>query len=267
MTLHQRLRLERPIAFFDLETTGISLSRDRIVEIAVIRIDPGGYQHTVVQRVDPQRPISPGASAVNGIRDADVAGMPTFRDLSHTVYELLEGCDLGGFNVARFDIPILVNEFKRAKIKFSADGRSVVDAMRIFHSLEQLPHRRLADAVQFYCGRDHEHAHQALDDVQATIDILCAQLDRYPDLPRDVGQLAAWRPKIKMWVDDGKRFAWYNGTAVVGFGKHQGKPLTAIAHDEPDYLLWMLQKDFPDSTKTIIRDALDGRFPIFTAEE
>lgn len=249
-----RLVLDRPLAFFDLETTGTDPASDRIVEISVVRLGVDGTREARTRRVNPERPIPPDATAVHGITDADVADAPPFRSIARAFLEFLADADLAGFNVLRFDAPLLEREFRDAGIPDAFAGRRIVDALAIYHRKEP---RNLAAAVRFYLGREHEGAHAAEADVLATADVLLAQLDRYADLPATVGELAAWcNPAPPGAVDRGGKFVRRDGEIVFNFGKKKGRKLADIARDEPDYLRWMLGSDFPDDVRAIVKEAL-----------
>ncbi len=259
----QNLDLDRPLVCFDLETTGVDVLKDRIVQIALIRVEPGGERRTYQTLVNPECPIPPGASAVHGIRDEHVRSAPNFAQIRSDVEEFLEGADLAGFNMVRFDLPLLENEIRREGGKFDARGRRLLDAMRIFHTMEP---RNLEAAMRFYCGRELEGAHSAEADALATLDVLDAQLARYPDLPRDSEQLHAFcNPDADRYVDRTRKFRWNDqGDAVFSFGKHEGRSLREMVTNPKDrgYLEWMLGKDFPEEIKGILRDALGGVFPV-----
>jgi len=253
------LRLERPLAVFDLETTGIDPATDKIVEVAVLRILPDGGRDMKARRVNPERPIPPGATAVHGIRDEDVADAPTFRQLAPRLLEFLEGADLAGFNVARFDVPLLDREFRECGHDLAVASRRIVDSMRIFHRMEP---RDLTAAARFYLDRDHADAHAAQADVEMTADILVAQIRRYDDLPSDVPGLAEFCSSRKPGaIDSQGKFVWRGDEAAIAFGKHAGTPLRVLASRHPDYLEWILKTDFPEDAKRIAADALRGRFP------
>jgi len=252
-----RLELRRPLAFVDLETTGTDPATDRIVEISVLRLDPDGTRTSRTRRVDPERPIPAEATAVHGIRDEDVAGQPAFRQLARSLLEFLEGADLAGFNVCRFDLPLLEREFRDAGLDLGLSSRGVVDAMTVFHRKER---RDLTAAVRFYLDRAHEGAHGAAADVEAAADVLLAQLDRYPDLPRTVEELDAWcRPEGA--VDRAGKFVWSGGEPVFSFGRARGRSLREVARDDPDYLRWILKSDFPDDARALVEGALRGAIP------
>jgi DNA polymerase-3 subunit epsilon len=252
------MKLERPIVFFDLETTGTNHQRDRVVEISVVKCQPDGSHEVKTRRINPEMPIPEESSAIHGIRDEDVRDAPTFKAISKNLYIYLEGCDLGGYNIVRFDIPVLVEEFRRAGLEFSVKNRRIVDPYVIFCRKEP---RSLAAAYQLYCGKELIEAHSAESDVLATIEVLDGQFERYPDLSRETAELdALCNPVDPSAIDETGRFRWRNGEAVVGFGKNSGAPLKQIATD-PGFLQWMIRQDFADDAKRIASDALRGKFP------
>ena len=224
-----------------------------------MRVGCDGGRETRTRRINPERPIPPEASAVHGIRDEDVRDEPTFRQIARALLEWLDGADFAGFNVSRFDLPLLEREFRDCGLDLGLAGRRVVDAMTIFHRMEP---RDLGAAVRFYLDRAHEDAHSAEADVLATAEVLAAQLARYADLPRDVAALDAWlrrgRPGA---IDRDGKFVWKAGEAVLAFGKHQGRSLRSVAAEAPGYLEWILQSDFPAEAKTVVAAALQGQFP------
>ncbi len=258
----QNLHLTRPLAVFDLETTGIDVERDKIVQIAIIRIEPGGARKTYEALVNPERPIPPEASAVHGINDNDVQDAPTFAQIRREVEEILEGADLAGYNSVRFDQPLLTNELKQAGSEMDFRGVKHLDAMRIFHMKEK---RDLSAAYRLYCGKEMVGAHDALADTTATLEILDAQLGHYDDLPREVDALHIYcNPDEGKYVDRKRKFIWNDeGLAEFTFGKFQGQALNAVVKDQRGrgYLEWMLGKDFSEELKGILREALDGVFP------
>ena len=259
----KNLTLDRPLVCFDLETTGIDVQKDRIVQIALIRVEPGGDRRTYSTLVNPQRPIPAEASAIHGIRDEHVRNAPSFSQIRTDVEEFLEGADLAGFNMVRFDLPLLEAEIRREGGRFDARDRRLLDAMRIFHKMEP---RNLEAAVRFYCDRELEGAHSAEADASATLDVLDAQLGRYESLPRDPAALHAFcNPGHDRFVDRTRKFRWNDqGEAVFAFGKHEGRSLKEMVANPKDrgYLEWMLGKDFPEEVDGILKDALDGVFPV-----
>jgi len=251
--------LTRPLVFFDLETTGISVQQDRIVEIAAVKLLPRASMKEFVTRVNPEIPIPVAATEVHGISDADVALAPTFRQIADKLLKFLEGCDISGFNVRRYDLPMLIQEFSRCDRVLEMSGRHVVDVQTIYHLKEA---RDLSAALRFYCDREHDGAHGALADVRATIDVFNAQLLRYDDLPRKIAELEkAIHPRDPDWIDDEGRFVWQNGVPVIAIGKHRGMSLHKLISEQRNYLEWMLGGNFSESTKKLIREALAGNFP------
>lgn len=248
-------QLERPLVFFDIETTGLDLKADRIVELAFIKVTPGGDVLERERRFNPGIPIPPEATAVHGITDADVAHEVSFCQTAKSLGEILDGCDLAGFNVRRFDIPMLVHEFGRCGVDFSLEGRRVVDMQNIFHREEK---RDLSAAARFYLERDHEEAHTALGDIRTSAAVLGAQLRRYPHLPQDLDGLHAYCEEYApSWSEVDKWFSGPEEARVFRRGKHRGRPLAEVARDTPDYLQWMLgADDMDDDVITIVREAL-----------
>jgi len=253
------LQLDRPLVVFDLETTGVDVANDRIVELAAAILLPGGGRETKTWLINPERLIPPGATKVHGISDADVADAPTFADLGGELAAIFDGADLSGFNAERFDVPLLRAEFARIGRTFPTPGTHILDSHTIFVKREP---RNLAAAVTFYCGRSLDGAHRAEADAVAAADVLLGQLERYPDLPREVGALyEALHPTDPNSVDASGKLAWHDGQAVLTFGKHRDRSLQELVKSEPDYLRWVLGKDFPDDTRHIISEALEGRYP------
>jgi DNA polymerase-3 subunit epsilon len=253
------MKLDKPIVFFDLETTGTNHQRDRIVEISVVKCLPDGSREIKTRRINPEMPIPGDSTAIHGIRDEDVKDAPTFKSLSKNLYIYLEGCDLGGYNIVRFDIPVLVEEFRRSALEFSLKNRRIVDPYIIFCRKEP---RSLAAAFQMYCGKELTGAHSAESDILATIEVLNGQFERYPDLSHDAVELdAICNPVDPSAIDSTGRFRWRDGDAVVGFGKNTGVPLRQITTENPGFLQWMIKQDFAEDAKKIASDALRGRFP------
>lgn len=248
------LELRRPLAVFDLETTGTDPAKDKIVEISLVRVDPGGGRTTITRRVNPGRPIPAEATAVHGIRDADVAAAPLFRELARELLDALLDSDLAGFNVRRFDVPLLDREFKEAGLDLALAERRIVDAMTIYHRKEP---RDLTAAVRFFLGREHTGAHGAESDVVASLAVLESQLERYPDLPRTVEALDAFCfPVPEGAVDRGGKFVLKEGEVTFAFGKQKGRALREVARLQRDYLEWILKQDFPDDARTLVEAAL-----------
>lgn len=253
------LKTDRPLAFFDIESTGTNVRTDRIIDLAIVKVHPDGRREERTFRVNPERPIPPEASRVHGIRDEDVKDCPTFRQVAKQVAELLEGCDLGGYNIVRFDIPMLMEEFGRVGILFSTDGRRLIDPQRIFHQREP---RDLSAALLYYRGKQHDGAHGALDDVIATIEVLEGQYEKYGDLPRDINELSAYcNPRDPTWADQSGKLKWVAGELTINFGSKQGSKVRDLVAKDPGYLRWMMEKNFPRDTTEIVSNALKGRWP------
>jgi DNA polymerase-3 subunit epsilon len=258
MTEPRILKLERPLVSFDLETTGLDRENDRIVEISCVRLGVNLERDVKTRRVNPGIPISADATAIHGITDADVKDEPTFAQLAKSLLAFISGCDLTGFNVRRFDLPMLQKEFSRAGITYPAEPVRVVDSWRIF--VDREPHD-LAAAYRMYCKKGLERAHSAECDAVAAAEILQAQLEYYPDLPLTVPELhLACNPED--WVDPDGKFVWKDGQAVVGFGKHKDRSLESLAAEDPSYLRWMASANFSPEVIAIARRALEGSFPV-----
>jgi len=251
----QNLNLERPLVFFDLETTGVDPASDRIVEISVLRVDPDGQSESRTRRVNPERPIPAGATAIHGIHDEDVADEPHFRQIAKGLLDFIGDADLAGYNVIRFDIPLLERELRDCGLDLRVSQRMVVDAMTIFQRKER---RDLTAAVGFFLGKEHEGAHSAEADVAVTAEILEAELERYDDLPRTVSELDRWIRRVpKGALDSSGKFALQDGQPAFTFGKHQGRTLREVAGEHPGYLQWILQSDFPSDAKELVRQVLE----------
>ncbi len=243
------LNLKKPICFFDLETTGVNISKDRIVEISILKIFPNGTQESKTWLVNPEMPIPPETTAVHGIDNAKVADEPTFKHLASKVSEMIKGCDLGGFNSNRFDIPLLAEELLRAGHDFDMKNTVSIDIQTIYHKMEK---RTLSAAYKFYCDKDLENAHSAEADTLATYEVLKAQLDRYPELENDIKFLAEFSSR-KQFADFAGFIAYDdNGKEVFSFGKHKGKLVEKILEEEPGYFGWLQNADFPLYTKKVL---------------
>ena len=245
-----KLKLTRPIVFFDLETTGTNAARDRIVEISLLKIRPDGGEETLHYLVNPGMPIPPEATAVHGITDQDVAGAPTFGRIALTLAGFLEGCDLGGYNCLRFDIPMLSEHFLAESVPMDFHNRKVIDVQVIFHKKES---RTLSKAYSFYCGRELEDAHTADADTRATYEVLLGQLDRYPDLSGDVDALDEFSHYFRTADLAGRIGYNAQGKEIFTFGKHAGKPVESVLRQEPSYYNWIMDNDFPRDTKHILQ--------------
>jgi DNA polymerase-3 subunit epsilon len=262
-SLAARLTLDRPLVCLDLEATGIWVESDRIVQIALTRITPDGALTEWDSLVNPEQPIPAETSAVHGITDADVVTAPTFAQLVPTLTDLLRGCDMAGYNVHRFDRKLLAAEFRRASAADPTAGARIIDAYTIFVRQEQ---RSLDAALHFYGVAEAigpRRAHDARSDVEATVAVLAAQLETYSSLPASVADLHAWlHPRGADWIDDDGKLVWKDGVATVMFGSGGGKALADLAATDRGFLEWVLRKDFSDQVKRVVRDALEGRFPV-----
>lgn len=250
----------RPFAVVDIEATGIKPQTDRIVELSIVRIMPEGGREVHTLRINPCIPIPLEATKIHGITDKDVAGCPKFPEVAPRVAEILADCDLGGYNVLRYDIPMLVAEFERANLQFDLSGRRIVDAQKIFHRREP---RDLTAAVAFYCNDLHANAHGAQADALATIRVLEGQFEKYPDLPAGLDELDQYCfPRDPGWADRAGRLKWVNGEIVINFGKKAGQSLRSLVATDSGFLKWILKGDFPEDTKEIVRGAMEGRYPV-----
>ena len=250
---NMNLNLNRPLAFIDLETTGINISADRIVEIAIVRIGTDGVKAVKRKLINPEMPIPPGATAVHGISNEMVKDAPTFKQAANEIKQFIENCDLAGYNSNRFDIPMLVEEFIRAGIEVDLKDRKLVDVQKVFHMMEQ---RTLGAAYKFYCDKNLDGAHSAEVDATATWEILEAQLKRYPQLGNSVEGIIKFTGEENI-VDFARRFVFENGVEVFNFGKHKGKPGTEVLRLEPQYYDWMMKGDFPLHTKQKLTEILN----------
>ncbi|MGK6351319.1 exonuclease domain-containing protein [Parapedobacter sp. DT-150] len=270
------LKLTRPLAFFDLETTGVNISADRIVEISILRVSPDGDEAVKTLKINPEMPIPLESTLFHGIYDKDVEGSPTFKEVARELSDFIGDADLAGYNSNKFDIPMLMEEFIRAGVDFSLEGRHFVDVQNIFHQMEQ---RTLKAAYRFYCEKSLDNAHSAEDDVKATYEVLKSQLDRYQDaewedklgnksipVVNDVEALHRFT-NLSRPVDFAGRMVFDDqGKEVFNFGKHKGRPVEEVFAVEPSYYSWIMQGDFPLYTKKCL-DRIWQRFRIKQREE
>lgn len=244
--LSMKLNLTRPLVFFDLETTGTNIQTDRIVEISVIKLMPDGRVIEKTRRINPEMPIPAEATAIHHISDADVAEEPTFRQLAHSLAQLLKGCDIAGYNSNRFDIPLLDREFERVGVDFDFSGVKMIDVQTIYHKKEP---RTLVAAYRYYCDKNLEEAHSALADTRATMEVLLAQLERYDDVPCQVPALAEYASPNRN-VDIAGRLIYNDkGQEVINFGKYKGQLADDVIARDPGYYSWIMQGDFARDTK------------------
>ena len=244
-----QLNIKNPIVFFDLETTGINIVTDRIVEISILKVHPNGMEESKTVRVNPEMPIPKMASDIHGITDEDIKDSPTFKEVAKILYKFIEGCDLAGFNSNRFDIPLLAEEFLRVGVEIDFSKRKFIDVQTIYHKMEQ---RTLSAAYQFYCGKDLNNAHSAEADVKATYEVLKAQLDKYSQLKNDIDFLAKFSSFNRNADFAGRIIYNDNGEEVFNFGKYKGKKVTDILTREPSYYAWMMNGDFSLYTKKVL---------------
>ena len=251
-----KLNLTRPLAFFDLESTGVDFVKDRIVEISILRMNIDGSKEIKTHKLNPTIPIPIESSKIHGIYDEDVITAPTFKEVARELYDFMNPCDLAGFNSNRFDVPMLLEEFIRVGISFSIDNRALIDVHRIYTHFEK---RTLEAAYQFYCDKTLENAHSAEADTNATYEVLIAQLDKYaPELKSDVKFLHDFSNEER-FLDSGRRFIFTGGKACFNFGKYKGKTVEEVLRTDPGYYNWMMQGDFAQHTKqklTEIKESL-----------
>jgi DNA polymerase-3 subunit epsilon len=253
--------LERPLAFIDVETTGLKPGVDRIIELSILKIYPNGDREYKSHRINPEIPIPPSVIDIHGITDADVANEPKFRQYAKSIKDFIDGCDMAGFNIVRFDLPFLEAEFKRAGVEFSRGSRQFIDVQVLYHLLEP---RDLNAAYLKYCGKEMERSHTAEGDATAAAEILDGQLEMHSELPRKVVDLCAICCSVRDdYVDPDGKFIWSEGEVVCNFGKkHNGRSLRDIASEDPSYLQWMVGADFAPEVKELVSNALCGEFPM-----
>ena len=249
-----KLNLTRPLVFFDLETTGTNIGTDRIVEISMVKVMPNGDNTSITRRVNPGIHIPEESSAVHGIYDEDVKDCKTFKELAPELVQMLDGCDIAGYNSNKFDIPLLAEEFFRANVEIDLHSRKFIDVQSIFYKKEP---RTLVAAYRFYCDADLEGAHSANADTMATYEVLKAQLDRYPDLKNDVDFLADYTAFTRNVDFAGLMVYNDKNEAVFNFGKHKGKLVKDVLAKEPGYVSWVLNNNFTNDTKARLKEIFD----------
>ena len=254
------LKLDRPLVVFDIESTGTSPRKDRIIELAAIKVSPAGSEERKCWLLNPGIPIPPETTAIHGITDEIVKDCPTFADKANEIFEFFRDCDLSGFNADRFDIPCLEEEFARVGLNFAATARRHVDVQRIYHKMEP---RDLTAAVKFYLGRPHEGAHGAEADAAATLEVLKAQMEKYPALPKTSAEMDEYLvPHDPLNADRNGMLRWKDGELTGNFGKKKGESLTKLMLNEPNYLRWLMKGDFDSEVRMIVKDLLEnGRLP------
>ncbi len=253
-----KLHLKVPICFFDLETTGTNITHDRIIEIAVIKMMPNGEILKKANRINPTIPVPAESSLFHGITDKDVADKPTFKDVAKDYAKFFEGADLAGFNIIKFDVPMLVEEFLRAGVEFDYERKKIIDAQKIYHMMEK---RNLSAAYSFYCQKELTNSHSAEADTAATVDVLIAQIEKYENAPvtdntgKEIGTIkndmeVLHQLTVSSMIDlAGRMVRNEKGEAVINFGKHKSKPVLQVLKDEPSYYDWVMKGDFPLDTK------------------
>lgn len=253
-----KLNLKVPICFFDLETTGTNITQDRIIEIAVIKMLPNGEVQKKINRINPTIPIPAESSIFHGIYDDDVKGKPTFKEVAKEYAKFFEGADLSGFNIIKFDVPMLVEEFLRAGVEFDYERKKIIDAQKIYHMMEK---RNLSAAYQFYCGKELINSHSAEADTEATMEVLIAQIAKYEDQPltdgagTEIGKIKNDMEVLHQLTTPGmidlagRMVRNEKGEAVINFGKHKNKEVLQVLKDEPAYYDWVMKGDFPLDTK------------------
>ena len=246
-----QLNLKNPLVFFDLETTGVNIVKDRIIEISFVKVCPNGQEICKTRRINPGMPIPPESTAIHGITDEDVKDCPTFKEIAKSLAAQIKGCDLAGYNSNRFDIPLLAEEFIRAGVDIDLNRRKFVDVQTIYHKMEQ---RTLAAAYKFYCNKDLNNAHTAEADTMATYEVLKAQLDRYPELQNDIDFLSK-DSSYNNNVDFAGRMIYNDkGEEVFNFGKYKGQLVTDVLRRDPNYYEWIINGDFALNTKKILTE-------------
>ena len=246
-----QLNLKNPLVFFDLETTGIDIAKDRIVEISMVKVMPNGEEIVKTRRINPGMPIPPESTAIHGITDEDVKDCPKFKEIAKSLAAQIEGCDLAGFNSNRFDIPMLAEEFLRAGVDVDLNRRKFIDVQTIFHKMEQ---RNLTAAYKFYCNKDLTNAHSAEADTMATYEVLKAQLDRYPELENDVNFLSKYSSFTNNVDFAGRMVYNEKGQEVINFGKYKGRLVEEVLKSDPSYYAWIMNGDFPLNTKKMLTE-------------
>ncbi len=247
------LQLEKPIAFIDLETTGINLSNDRIVEIAIVKILPDGTKQVKRKLINPTIPIPAAASEIHGITNVMVKDAPTFKQVANEIKQFIENCDIAGYNSNRFDIPMLVEEFLRCDLNIDIENRKLLDVQKVYHMMEQ---RTLSAAYKFYCNKELTDAHSAEVDATATFEVLESQIEKYKQIGNTVESIVKFTGDEQI-VDFSRRFIMENGIEIFNFGKHKGKPVAKVLKEEPQYYDWMMRGDFALHTKQKLTEILN----------
>jgi len=258
------MKIQKNLVVFDIESTGVWIEKDKIIEIALMKVHPEGAKEILHLKVNPGMPIPPVVTELTGISDEDVRQAPPFREVADKILEFIGDSDVAGFNVERFDLPLLRREFQEIGIRFGWDERKIYDAQKVYHLNER---RDLAAAYQFYCGRDLSAAHSALADTEAAYAVLEKQVEKYGKGQDELLVLGQYEyPSLYDYYDEERKFCWWNGKLYPMFGKYARKvPLEEVVKSDPGYLKWILGKKFSDSIKSIIRAALAGEIPVRAA--
>ena len=256
----RNIKLNRPIAFIDIETTGLHPQSDRIVELSILKIHPNRRKEHYYQRFNPCIPIPPSVTAIHNITNIDVKISPTFKQCASAILIFLDNCDISGFGITNFDLPLLETELARAGLKFHRQGRHIIDSQIIFHKREP---RDLEAAYYKYCKKTMKNHHSAQEDAKVSAEILDGQIETYIDLPRDIAGLSAlFQKDNKDYIDTEGKFIWVDGNAICNFGrKHKGENIIDIVRNDKDYLKWILSSSFSKEVKDIVIRALNGTFP------
>lgn len=254
------MKLSRTLVVLDLETTGTWIEKDKIIEIAMVKCLPSGEKEIYDQRVNPRIPIPPRVSEITGIKNDDIKDKPKFFEIARAVFDFIGDADLGGYNVERFDIPLLSRELQEAGLKLDISGRHIFDAQKVYHLNVK---RDLAAAYQLYCHKELQGAHAALIDTQATVEILAAQTEVYAKETGELDALLEFDYKqTSEFFDSDRKFRWWNGELYMMFGKYaRTETIKDIAKKDPSYLQWILTKDFSDDVKNMVQGVLNGKFP------
>ncbi len=251
-----QLQLARPLAFIDLETTGVNLATDRIIEIAIVKLMPDATRVVKRKLINPQMAIPPASTEIHGITDEMVKEAPTFKQVANEIKQFIDNCDLAGYNSHRLDFPLLVEEFLKAGLNFDITDKNLLDVQKVYHMMEP---RTLAAAYKFYCEKQLENAHSAEVDAVATLEVLQAQVEKYEQLGNSVESIIKFTGKEEI-VDFARRFVMENGVEVVNFGKHKGRPLADVLKTEPQYYDWMMKGEFPLHTKQKLTEIFNKTF-------
>jgi DNA polymerase-3 subunit epsilon len=243
------INLNRPLCFFDLETTGVNIVKDRIVEISIIKILPNNQEESKTWLINPEIKIPKVVSAIHGITDEMVKDKPNFKEFSTEIYEFIKGCDLAGFNSNKFDIPLLAEELLRSEIDFDLSKIKTIDVQNIFHKMEK---RTLSAAYKFYCGKAHEDAHSSMSDTRVTYEVFLAQLEKYKELENNIDFLSNFSTMRKSIDLAGFIYESENKKAVFSFGKYKNQEIDYVIENDPGYFSWILKSDFPNYTKKIL---------------